>query len=106
MQLTNDFAIGCSKIDTFDSICQWFNHHLMEPIRHLLLLTFYNVINISQTQNFIKISCHSCITKCLECNGWQDIHPVLLPMDPSPAAVRAIDTERNDPVFDFETTHF
>jgi hypothetical protein len=106
LRLTDDFAIGCSSIDTFNGICSWFNERLLEPLKQLGLLTYYNGINIQQTQHFIKIDCSTYITKCLESHGWQSIHPVSLPMDPSPTAIRAIDEASAQPDNDFETRRF
>src|SRR5687768_16979881 len=84
---TDNFSIGCANISISTLIYNCFDTKLLEPLKRQGLITYYNGINIIQSQDFIQIACMIDIKKCLESHSWTSITPISLPINPSPLAL-------------------
>ena len=46
---------------------------LKEPMKWFGIVTAFNNMDVTQTRNFIKISCQTYISKILKGHGWENI---------------------------------
>jgi hypothetical protein len=91
LRQVDDFAIATSDSKTADILLDMLDERLTIPIKRQGYLDMFNGINITQTRDYIKISCKSFIDKCCEKHlaTWMSSYliasarPTPLPCDPS-----------------------
>lgn len=70
MRQVDDFAIATNHSDTAAALIAAINQHLRLPIHILGEVTRYNGMDITQTRDFVKISCHKYISKMTQSYSW------------------------------------
>ena len=100
MQQVDDFAIT----STDKAICQEIILHLDSAmtmkIKVLGLVTYYNGVNVDQTQEYIKIHSHTYIQKICKAHGWDTdetpLHTFPLPMNSEKSYLKQLDDETDN----------
>jgi len=65
----DDFLISTETEQRVDLI----QKGLREPMKRFGIVTAFNGTDIHQTQNFIKVSCKTYISKILKGHGWENL---------------------------------
>lgn len=91
MRQVDDFAIATQNADTANILLDEIDERLSIPLKRQGLIDIFNGINVTQTKHYVKIDCHTYISKfCTKyCDSWMgNMHitedrPTPLPTDPT-----------------------
>ena len=66
LRQVDDFALGCDSEETAEKIWKLIDQEMSAPLKREGLLKRFNGIDIEQTKDFIRVSCHTYISKILQ----------------------------------------
>ena len=74
----DDFEVTVPTSDIVDKIFALFQEDIKQPLNLLGILSMYNGLDISQSNQFTKLSCETYIRKILEGHKWQNQRTIIL----------------------------
>lgn len=78
LQQVDNFAVATSSESLASRVFDLIDEHLMIPLKRLGLITLFNGLDITQSRDYIKISCRSYIERICEkyLDGWLSKHNI------------------------------
>lgn len=72
LRQVDDFAVACQDKKIAQAVIKQVGQYLSVPLNDLGIIKKFNGIDVTQAQNYVKISCESFLDKVLDHHGWQE----------------------------------
>ena len=72
LQQVDDFAVACKDEAICKSVIETIGKQLTVPLHLLGRITEFNGVDVTQTRDYIKISCETYINEVLDNHQWQE----------------------------------
>jgi len=95
LRQVDDFACGVDSQETYDILCDLLDARLLEPIKRLGLIEYFNGVTVEQTAHYIKLSSSTYIDKILQQHDFGELHHTHhrpIPMNDTNEYCRKLDT--------------
>ena len=98
LRQVDDFLLSAPSLDDANKIFGFIQKGLKQDMKYIGIVTMFNGLDIDQTQGFIKLSCHTYLSKILTSKNWiatspNDSHSLTIPMKPTADVIKNLETE-------------